>query len=202
MQSCFPSSVIAYSWSYTLPRFFFLFAQRHLQKCAVKESERNCVDGWSSSHNISPSVHLSCKFFQTTRVCSSLKKKKWTVYSSRVFGATAWGAGRWREGARILVLRAESFIEKGGSGNETKPQGTDLVSPVLTVSFPPHTHTHPPTPHPDSVSWSWLHSAEAVTGWMASRLAVMLLKARGVAMSQLWGDRALPLAGCHVGPVT
>lgn len=47
-----------------------------------------------------------------------------------------------------------------------------------------------------------LHSAEAATVWMVSRPAVMLLKASGAAMSQLWGERALPLAGCHVAPVT
>lgn len=90
--------------------------------------------------------------------------------------------------------RAESFIESRQW--VLKPRGTDLLSPVLAVS-----HFLPP-PSPPSSLWHWPHSAEAVTGWMASRLAVMLLKARGLAMSQLWGDRALPLAGCHVGPVT
>lgn len=43
---------------------------------------------------------------------------------------------------------------------------------------------------------------EAVTGWMASRDPAMLLKASVPVMSQLWGERALPLPGCHVGAVT
>lgn len=88
-----------------------------------------------------------------------------------------------------MVPGAESFIERRHR-DRMKPHGTDSVSSVLARS-----HSLP-LPLPP------LHSAEAVTGWMASRWAVVPLKAEKAAMSQLWGDSALPLPGCHVGPVT
>lgn len=59
--------------------------------------------------------------------------------------------------------------------------------------------TEPVVSSPPSAS---PHSAEAASGWMASRLAATLLKGSGAARSQLRGERALPLAGCHVAPVT
>lgn len=83
-------------------------------------------------------------------------------------------------GHRYESRGPESFIERR---KEAKPQETDR-SPVL-----PQTPVSP-------------HSVAAASGRTASRLAVMLLKASGEARSQLRGERALPLAGCHVAPVT
>lgn len=80
-------------------------------------------------------------------------------------------------GYRYESWRPESFIERK---KEVKPQETGRSYPLL-----------PPTPVGP-------HSAEVASGWMAA----MLLKGSGAARSQLWGERALPLAGCHVAPVT
>lgn len=195
MQSFFPSSLIAYSWSYTLPNF----AQRHLQKCAVKNLRGIVLmDGAAVIHQSFSTTVLPSSF---RHVCS---KNEQTVYSVCVFDLTAccWKEvggshterhkyGSWR---RVLHRKETSRMKRTS-------RGTDLLSPVLAISSLP-----PPPPSFPVLSlislWRWPHSTEAAMGWMASRLAVMLLKARGLAMSQLWGDRALPLPGCHVGPVT
>lgn len=60
-----------------------------------------------------------------------------TVYSLFVFGRTVCSRGG---GAEIWV-RGPSPSWKGGSGNEMKPGGTDLVSHVLAL---PHSPTLSP----------------------------------------------------------
>lgn len=199
MQSFFPSSLIAYSWNYTLPHF----APRHFAvKCAVKNLRGIALmDGKMSSFSSEPVLQYTCP-------ASSFRQDVVKIYRLFLFipcVSLAWLAcwvGKWGGGSSHTVQNGTNM----GPGSQVlhreksdmKPQGEKESMSPLSFFLSPHSFLL------SSVcSWTLLiHSADAVTGWIASRLAVIPLKAKGAAMSQLWGDRALPLAGCHVGPVT
>lgn len=142
MQKFFsPSSLIAYSWSYTLPHF----AQRHLQKCAVKNLRGIVLtDGVAVIHQ-----SLSTPVLPVLSDNEFVVKVDKTVYSSCVFGLTVWSRDEKEEEgvtyrtAQIWVLGGRVLHRKEVAGTKMKPKGTDLLSPVLAVS-----RFLPPPPHP------------------------------------------------------
>lgn len=133
MQSFSPSSVIAYSWSYTLPNF----AQRHSQKCAVKNLRGIVLmDGVAVIHQSFSTTVLPSSFRQ--QVCS---KNEHTVYSVCVFGLTVCC---WKEVGGSQTERhkygswSSVLHRKETAGMKWKSQGTDLLSPLSSPFLPPY----------------------------------------------------------------